>query len=56
VAATRVVVEYAKRMGALVESEPHYFGGSSTVHREAIDEDELRHPARLFGFTPSGDA
>src|SRR5215471_5515827 len=42
VAATRLVVEYAKRTGALVESEPHYFGGSSTVHQEAIDEDELR--------------
>src|SRR5262249_3753886 len=42
VAATRLVVEYAKRTGALVESEPHYFGGSSTVHQEAIDEDEIR--------------
>lgn len=26
--ATREVVEYAKFTGALVESEPHYFGGS----------------------------
>ena len=41
-AATREVVEYAKTTGALVESEPHYFGGSSNVHTEAIDYDEIR--------------
>src|SRR6185295_5010564 len=32
VAATKEVVEYAKKTGALVESEPHYFGGSSNLH------------------------
>jgi ketose-bisphosphate aldolase len=42
VSATREVVEYAKATGALVESEPHYFGGSSNVHTEAIDYDDIR--------------
>jgi fructose-bisphosphate aldolase, class II len=37
IAATKAVVAYAKRPGALVESEPLYFGGSSNVHPEAID-------------------
>jgi fructose-bisphosphate aldolase class II len=42
-AATREVVEYARnKTGALVESEPHYFGGSSNEHKEAIDYDEIR--------------
>ncbi|MBY0544451.1 MAG: MobA/MobL family protein, partial [Gammaproteobacteria bacterium] len=35
--ATREVVEYAQLTGALVESEPHYFGGSSNLHTEKID-------------------
>ena len=39
---TKQVVEYAKFTGALVESEPHYFGGSSNVHEEAIDYEEIR--------------
>lgn len=39
---TKEVVEYAKFTGALVESEPHYFGGSSNVHTEAIDYEEIR--------------
>lgn len=51
--ATRQVVEYASATtGALVESEPHYFGGSSNVHAEAIDYDEVR---RTFS-TPEGAA
>lgn len=37
---TREVVDYARFTGALVESEPHYFGGSSNVHEEAIDYDD----------------
>ncbi|HVQ44505.1 MAG TPA: class II fructose-bisphosphate aldolase [Candidatus Saccharimonadia bacterium] len=41
-AATKEVVEYAKTTGALVESEPHYFGGSSNVHDEAIDYEEIK--------------
>lgn len=42
IAKTKEVVEYAKFTGALVESEPHYFGGSSNVHKEAIDYDEIK--------------
>jgi len=48
--ATRAVVEHAKFTGALVESEPHYFGGSSNVHDEAIDYQEIR---KTFS-TPEG--
>lgn len=40
--ATRQVVDYAKLTGALVESEPHYFGGSSNLHTEAIDYEEIK--------------
>jgi fructose-bisphosphate aldolase class II len=50
IAATKEVVEYAKKTGALVESEPHYFGGSSNVHTEAIDYEEIK---KTFS-TPSG--
>lgn len=50
IAATREVVEYAKTTGALVESEPHYFGGSSNVHTEKIDYDEIK---KTFS-TPEG--
>lgn len=39
---TKEVVEYAKFTGALVESEPHYFGGSSNVHKEGIDYEEIK--------------
>lgn len=47
---TREVVEYAKFTGALVESEPHYFGGSSNVHTENIDYEEIK---KTFS-TPEG--
>ena len=40
--ATKEVVRYAKLTGALVESEPHYFGGSSNLHTEKIDYDEIK--------------
>jgi fructose-bisphosphate aldolase class II len=40
--ATREVVEYARFTGAIVESEPHYFGGSSNVHKEAFDFEEIK--------------
>ncbi len=50
IAATKEVVEYAKKTGALVESEPHYFGGSSNVHTEAIDYAEIK---KTFS-TPEG--
>lgn len=39
---TREVVEYAKFTGALVESEPHYFGGSSNLHDEKIDFEAIK--------------
>lgn len=47
---TKEVVEYAKFTGALVESEPHYFGGSSNVHKEEIDYEEIK---KTFS-TPDG--
>lgn len=50
IARTKEVVEYAKFTGALVESEPHYFGGSSNVHTEAIDYEEIK---KTFS-TPDG--
>lgn len=42
IAKTKEVVEYARFTGALVESEPHYFGGSSNVHTEDIDYEEIK--------------
>lgn len=50
ISATREVVEYAKKTGAIVESEPHYFGGSSNVHAENIDYAEIK---KTFS-TPEG--
>jgi fructose-bisphosphate aldolase class II len=47
---TKRVVEAAKLTGALVEAEPHYFGGSSNVHNEAIDYEEIK---KTFS-TPEG--
>ncbi|NTW61381.1 class II fructose-bisphosphate aldolase [Candidatus Saccharibacteria bacterium] len=39
---TKEVVDYAKVTGALVEGEPHYFGGSSNLHTEAINYEEIK--------------
>ena len=50
IAKTKEVVEYATFTGALVESEPHYFGGSSNLHTEAIDYEEIK---KTFS-TPEG--
>lgn len=47
---TKEVVEYGKFTGALVESEPHYFGGSSNLHEEEIDYEEIK---KTFS-TPEG--
>ena len=47
---TKEVVEYAKFTGSLIEAEPHYFGGSSNLHREAIDYEEIK---KTFS-TPEG--
>lgn len=49
---TREVVEYARFTGTLVESEPHYFGGSSNLHTETIDYEEIK---KTFS-TPEGAA
>lgn len=51
--ATREVVAYAQLTGALVESEPHYFGGSSNVHTEAFDYEEIK---RTFSTPESARA
>jgi len=48
---TKEVVHYATYTGALVESEPHYFAGSSNVHEENIDYDVVRET-----FTKPEDA
>jgi fructose-bisphosphate aldolase class II len=47
---TKQVVEAAKLTGALVEAEPHYFGGSSNVHTEDINYEEIK---KTFS-TPEG--
>jgi fructose-bisphosphate aldolase class II len=53
--ASKEVVNYAKFTGALVESEPHYFGGSSNVHKESFDYEDIKktfstpHGASQFG-------
>lgn len=47
---TRQVVDYARLTGAMVESEPHYFGGSSSLHTEAFDYEEVK---KTFS-TPEG--
>ncbi len=48
--ATKEVVAYAKLTGALVEAEPHYFAGSSNLHTEQIDYEEIK---KTFS-TPEG--
>lgn len=48
--ATKEVVAYATFTGALVESEPHYFGGGSNVFKEAFDYSEIK---KTFS-TPKG--
>ncbi|HTE21533.1 MAG TPA: class II fructose-bisphosphate aldolase [Candidatus Limnocylindria bacterium] len=50
IAETRQVVNYARLTGAMVESEPHYFGGSSNLHTEKIDYEEIK---KTFS-TPEG--
>jgi len=39
---TKEVVEYAKFTGALVEAEERYFLGSSNLHKETIDYEEVK--------------
>jgi fructose-bisphosphate aldolase class II len=47
---TKRVIDAAKLTGALVEAEPHYFGGSSNVHNEQINYEEIK---KTFS-TPEG--
>lgn len=50
IARTKDVVEAAKLTGALVESEPHYFGGGSNVFTQAFDYELIK---KTFS-TPEG--
>ena len=51
IAATQQVVKYAAELtGAVVEAEPHYFAGSSNLHTEQIDYEEIK---KTFS-TPEG--
>lgn len=50
IAETKQIVQYAQLTGAVVESEPHYFGGSSNVHKENINYQEIK---KTFS-TPEG--
>lgn len=47
---TKQIVQYAKFTGAMVESEPHYFGGGSNVFTEAFNYEEIK---KTFS-TPEG--
>lgn len=42
IAKTKEVVEYARFTGALVEAEERYFMGSSNLHTETIDYEEVK--------------
>ena len=50
IAATKRVADAAKLTGAMVESEPHYFGGGSNVFDKAFDYEEIK---KTFS-TPEG--
>jgi len=53
ITATHEVVRYAAEVtGAIVEAEPHYFAGSSNLHTEDIDYEEIK---KTFS-TPEGAA
>lgn len=47
---TQQIVNYARLTGAIIESEPHYFGGSSNLHTEKINYNEIK---KTFS-TPEG--
>ncbi len=42
ITSTREVVQYAKKTGALIESEMHAFSGSSNLHTEEIDYEAIK--------------
>jgi fructose-bisphosphate aldolase class II len=56
---TKKVTEYARFTGAIVESEPHYFAGSSNLHTEEIDYEEIKKtfstPQGAFDFAYTTD-
>ncbi|HTE58033.1 MAG TPA: class II fructose-bisphosphate aldolase [Verrucomicrobiae bacterium] len=39
---TRQIVDYARLTGAMIESEPHYFGGGSNLFTKAFDYEEVK--------------
>ena len=47
---TKEIVKYARKTGALVESEPHYFGGGSNKFTKTFDYNEIK---KTFS-TPEG--
>jgi ketose-bisphosphate aldolase len=49
---TKEIVAYAKLTGALVEAEERYFMGSSNLHTEPIDYEEVKK----YNTTPDGAA
>lgn len=56
---TKQVTEYARFTGAVVESEMHYFVGSSNLHDETIDYEEVKktfsEPKSSLEFVHSTD-
>jgi ketose-bisphosphate aldolase len=52
IAKTKEIVDYAKLTGALVEAEERYFMGSSNLHTEPIDYEEVKK----YNTTPEGAA
>lgn len=52
IAKTKEIVAYAKLTGALVEAEERYFMGSSNLHTEPIDYEEVKK----YNTTPDGAA
>jgi fructose-bisphosphate aldolase, class II len=56
---TKQITEYARFTGAIVESEMHYFAGSSNLHDEKIDYDEIKKffsdPKSALEFVHSTD-
>jgi fructose-bisphosphate aldolase class II len=49
---TKEIVTYAKMTGAIVEAEERYFMGSSNLHTEPIDYEEVKK----YNSTPEGAA
>lgn len=56
---TKQVTDYARFTGAVVESEMHYFAGSSNLHNEEVDYEEIKktfsEPKSALEFVHSTD-